>query len=59
MHAHEGYSGHFVCLSVNLSVCLSVADLKGGGLLVFQRDMNLKRPCSREKVKKLCRSNAS
>ena len=33
MHALEGYSSHFVCLSV--------ADLEDGGLLVLQRDMNI------------------
>ena len=33
-HALEGYSGHFVCLSV--------ADLEDGRLLVLLRDMNLK-----------------
>ena len=43
MHALEGYSSHSVCLSVCLlSICLSVADLKDGGLLVLQRDTNLK-----------------
>ena len=34
MRALEGYSSHFVCLSV--------ADLEDGGLLALQRDMNLK-----------------
>ena len=33
-HALERYSSHFVCLSV--------ADLKDGGLLALQRDTNLK-----------------
>ena len=50
LHAIEGYSSHFVCLSaclsVSLSLCLSVslsvADLEDGGLLALQRDTNLK-----------------
>ena len=33
VHALEGHSSHFVCLSV--------ADLEDGGLLALQRDMNL------------------
>ena len=38
----ERVSSHFVRLSVCLSVFSSVsADLKDGGLLVLQRDMNL------------------
>jgi len=37
-HALEGYSSHFVCLSVCLS---SVANLEDGGLLALQRDMRL------------------
>ena len=45
-HALEGYSSHFVYLSVRLSVypsvCLSVVDLEDGGLLALQRHMNLK-----------------
>ena len=31
MHVQEGYSSHFVCLSVCL-VCLSVAHLEDGGI---------------------------
>ena len=38
MQALEGYSSHFVCLSV----FLSVADLEYGGLLALQRNTNLK-----------------
>ena len=67
-HALEGYSSHFVCLSV--------ADLEDGKLLALQRDTNFKkydnlshfntlmchffeiRPCPCDKVKKLCRSSA-
>ena len=37
VYALEGYSSHFV-----LSVCLSMADLEDGELLVLQRDTNLK-----------------
>ena len=57
-----------LCLSISLSVCLSVADLVDGRLLALQRDTNLNStmievslishffeiwPCSQEKVKKM------
>ena len=42
VHAREGYSSHFVCLSICLSVCLS-AYLEDGRLLALKRDMNLRR----------------
>ena len=62
----------FVCLSACLSVCLSVADLEDGGLLAFQRGMNLNGTTIHvtlichvlkfglifDKVKKLCCSSA-
>ena len=69
-HVREGYSSHFVYLSVCLSVCLSVAYLEDGRLLSLQRGINLNRMtvvplichfeillCSREKAMKQCRSS--